>query len=47
VFEAEVLSLSLAAEIIKTEAHIWSVVIRADSQAMILATRHTTLMEMY
>jgi len=41
VFEAELLGLSLAAKLINAEAHVRSVVIWADSQAAILATRHT------
>jgi len=40
VYEAEVLGLSLAAKLIKTERHVWSATIGADSQAVILATRH-------
>jgi len=40
-FKAKVLGLLLVAELIKMEAHIWSAAIRADSQAMILAIRHT------
>ena len=40
-FEAEVLSLPLVIELIKMEAHVWSAVIRADSQDVILANRHT------
>jgi len=40
-FEAELLGLSLAAELIKAEAHVQSVFIGVDSQAAILTTRHT------
>jgi len=41
VFEAKLLGLSLAAKLIKAEAHIWSAVIGANREAEILATRHT------
>ena len=41
VFEAKLLSMSLAVELIKTERYVWSETIGADSQAEILATRIT------
>ena len=41
IFEAEVLSLSLAAKLISKERLIQSVVIRVDSQAMLLVAKHT------
>ena len=41
IFKAELLGLSLAAKLIKTKAHIQSAVIIANSQAVILVTRHT------
>ena len=40
VFEAELLGLSLAVELVKSESHVQTVTIGADSQAAILATRH-------
>ena len=40
VFEAELLGLSLAVKLVKSENHVRTVTIGADSQAAILATRH-------
>ena len=40
VFEAELLGLSLAAEMLKGEMQVQSLTISVDSQAMMQATRH-------
>ena len=40
VFEAELLGLSLAAEMLKDESHVWSLMIGVDSQAVLWATKH-------
>ena len=40
VFETELLSLLLAAELIADERQVWSLTIGVDSQAMLHATRH-------
>jgi len=40
VFKAELLSLSLAAELIKAEDHVCMAMIGADSQAAVLTTTH-------
>src|SRR5882724_7522225 len=39
-FKAELLSLSLAAELLRGESQVWSLTIGVDSQATICATGH-------
>jgi len=41
IFEAKVLILSLAVELISKESQVWSTIIGADSQSALLAAKQT------